>query len=93
MSEAPDPPPISPRLLIAALGWLVGASVGGFAWAVNVSSELAVHKALIAQLREDNTRQDLTSLEAARAIKDELRELRSEFRNMREALQQRNGKP
>lgn len=91
MADNEDQWHINPKLMIAVLGWLVTASLGGFAWAVNVSSELAVHKALISQLREDNVRQDVSSLEASRAVKEELREVRAEIRALREVLQRRNG--
>lgn len=84
---------LNPRLTIALLGWLITASLGGLAWAFSISAEMAVHKALIAAIREENTRQDLASNESLRLVRDELREMRAEMRGVREALQQRNGKP
>lgn len=84
---------LSPRVTLTVLGWLITASLGGLAWAFSVSAEMAVHKALIAAIRDENTRQDLANTEASRLVRDELREMRVEMRALREALQQRNKQP
>ncbi len=90
--QAADQWHIRPSVMVAVIGWLLTISLGGISWAVTVSRDLAVLQAQIQTAKDDNKRQDETASESLRLIREELRDMKAEMRQVREALQRSGGK-